>query len=55
MEFNSNNIDDAQKLVNKLNSQKVKYIRKERGLIERENIDAEKVVLAEDNRQVLLG
>ena len=54
--INSNNIDNAQKLVGKLNSQKVKYIKKERGLIERENIQVDdKVVLVEDNRQILLG
>lgn len=55
MAFNSNNIENAQKLVGKLNGHKVKYIRKEVGLIERENIEAEKAVLVEDNRQVLLG
>ena len=52
---NSNNIENAQRLVGKLNKSNVKYIKKERGLIERENIEADKVVLVEDNREVLLG
>ena len=55
MALNTNNIENAQKLVGKLNGQKVKYIRKDAGLIEREEINAEKVILAEDNRELLLG
>lgn len=55
MALNTNNIENAQKLVGKLNGKKVKYIRKDAGLIEREEINAEKVILAEDNRELLLG
>ena len=52
---NANNIEAAQKLVGKLNGQNVKYIRKDSSLIERQKIEDDKVILAEDNRQVLLG
>ena len=52
---NANNIENAQKLVGKLNGQNVKYVRKESGLIERQNLEDDKVILAEDNRQLLLG
>ena len=55
MTNNANNIENAQKLIGKLNGQNVKYIRKEAGLIERQNLEDDKVILAEDNRQVLLG
>lgn len=53
--MNTNNIESAQELIGKLNSQKVKYIKKDKGLIERDTIKDEKVILAEDNRQILLG
>lgn len=52
---NANNIENAQKLVGKLNGQNVKYVRKESGLIERQNLEDDKVILTEDNRQLLLG
>lgn len=55
MTNNANNIENAQKLVGKLNGQNIKYIRKEAGLIERQNLEDDKVILAEDNRQILLG
>jgi hypothetical protein len=53
--MNTNNIENAQELIGKLNSQKVKYVKKDKGLIERDTVKDEKVILAEDNRQILLG
>ena len=44
-------IAKAEELVNDINKSNVKIIKKERGLIER--AEAQKVILAEDNRQVL--
>lgn len=55
MTLNSNNMENADALINKLDSKKVKYIKKDKGLIERNTIQDEKVILAEDNRQILLG
>lgn len=55
MASNANNIEAAQKLVGKLNGQTIKYIRKDSSLIERQNLEDDKVILAEDNRQLLLG
>ena len=55
MEKNANNIEAAQKLVGKLSGQSVKFIRKDNSLIERQNLEDDKVILAEDNRQLLLG
>lgn len=55
MTNNANNIEAAQKLVGKLNGQNVKYIRKDGSLIERQNLEDDKVILAEDNRELLLG
>lgn len=51
---NSNNIESAQKLLGKLRGQNVKYIRGDRSLIERKE-NEDKVVLVEDNRELLLG
>lgn len=53
--INANKLQDAQSLVDTLNKKKVKYIRKDAGLIERASKEDEKIILAEDNRQVLLG
>lgn len=54
--INSNEINNAQNIIDKLtNKQKVKYIKKETGLLEREKLDDDKIILAEDNRQILLG
>lgn len=45
-------IAKAEELVNNMNkSERVKVIKKERGLIER--TESEKIILAEDNRQIL--
>ena len=58
MVLNSNNMDKANALVNEINTPKpknVKRIRRERGLLERDMDNSDKVILAEDNRQVLFG
>ena len=55
MSVDANNIEKAQELVGKLDSKKVKYIKKDKGLIERNTIKDEQVILTEDNRQILLG
>lgn len=53
---NANNIEKAQELVNRFDSSKnVKYIKKDKGLIERNAIQDEKLILTEDNRQILFG
>ena len=54
--LNENKYANAFDLVNSIGGKKnVKMIRKERGLIERTQLDNEKVILTEDNRQVLFG
>lgn len=55
VKMNSNNIESAQELIGKLNSEKVKYIKKDKGLIERDTLKDEKLILTEDNRQILFG
>lgn len=55
MDINANNIENAQDIINKLNSQKVKYVKKDKGLIERSELKDEKIILTEDNRQILFG
>ena len=55
MELNTNNIEAAQDIIGRLNSKKVKYIKKDKGLIERSELKDEKVILTEDNRQILFG
>lgn len=55
--INENCISKAEELAGGFVQQgdrKVKYLRKEQGLIER-SLDDDKVILAEDNRQVLFG
>lgn len=55
--LNSNNMSQAESLINKINEKNgnVKVIRKERGLMERDNSKEDKVILTEDNRQILFG
>lgn len=48
-------IDNAQEIVSRLNNKKVKYIKTDNSLIERKTDEEEKVILTEDNRQVLFG
>lgn len=53
---NANDMRNAQDILNNLeNNQNVKVIKKDKGLIARESIENKKVILAEDNRQILLG
>lgn len=53
--MDANLINNAQNLINGLNEEEqVKYIKKEKGLLER-NENTEKVILTEDNRQVIFG
>ena len=54
--LNENKFENAQSLLDGIGGKKnVKYIRKETGLIERTQLDNEKIILTEDNRQVLFG
>ena len=55
--LNSNNMSQAISLIDKINEKNgnVKVIRKERGLMERDNSKEDKVILTEDNRQILFG
>ena len=53
--MDSNNMESAQELIGKLDSKKIKYVKKDKGLIERNTVKDEKVILTEDNRQILFG
>ena len=55
--LNSNNMSQAESLINEINEKNgnVKIIRKERGLMERDNSKEDKVIIPEDNRQILFG
>lgn len=55
--LNSNNMSQAESLINEINGKNgnVKIIRKERGLMERDSSKEDKVILTEDNRQILFG
>lgn len=53
--INANKMQDAQSLIDNLTGKKVKYIKKDAGLIERASLKDEKIILTEDNRQILLG
>lgn len=49
-------MEKANEIVSRLNNKpNVKYIKKDKSLIERESLENEKVILTEDNRQVLFG
>ena len=53
--MNANQINNAEVLINSINEQQqVKYLKKDKGLLERTE-NEEKVILTEDNRQILLG
>jgi hypothetical protein len=54
---NSNDMARANSIINSLDDSnvRVKRIKRDNGLIERTNKDDEKIILAEDNRQVLFG
>ena len=51
---NANKIFKAEEIANNLSNKNIKYIRKDKGLMEREE-NENKIILAEDNRQILLG
>jgi len=53
--IDSNKMESAQNIISSLNTSKVKYVKKEAGLLEREKMNDNKVILSEDNRQILLG
>jgi hypothetical protein len=55
--MNANNLNRAANIVSEMAGDKpnVKVIKKERGLLEREEMENEKIILAEDNRQLIFG
>jgi hypothetical protein len=53
---NSNDMARANSIIDSFDGNvKVKRIKKDNGLIERTEKDDEKIILAEDNRQILFG
>ena len=54
--MNANVLNNAQSIIESINGERknVKFIKRERGLMERQEME-EKVILTEDNRQILLG
>ena len=54
--MNANQINNAANLIESINEeqQRVKIVKKDRGLLERTQ-NEDKIILTEDNRQVLLG
>lgn len=53
--MNANQINNASNLIESINeAQEVKIVKKDRGLLERAQ-NEEKIILTEDNRQVLFG
>lgn len=53
--INSNSMNSAQSIIDCIGNCKVKRVKADKGLIEREKLDDDKIILAEDNRQILLG
>lgn len=53
--MNSNRLAEAKSLIDGVGTPNVKYIKKDPGLLEREKMNDEKIILTEDNRQILLG
>lgn len=54
--LNENKMADAEAIVNTFKQQEtIKVVKRDRGLIERNTNGDTKIILAEDNRQVLLG
>lgn len=53
--LNANRLSEAEEILDNVNGKKAKVIRikQETGLLERE--ESEKVILVEDNRQLILG
>lgn len=53
--MNANLMNSAEHLIESINEeQRVKFVKRDRGLLERTE-NEEKIILTEDNRQVLLG
>jgi hypothetical protein len=48
-------IDKACELVNGLNGDNIKYIKKEKGLLEKSQCDGPKIIMEEDNRELIYG
>lgn len=56
--FDSNKMNEAQNIVDSFvtpDGKKVKRLKNDKGLIERVNADENKIILAEDNRQIICG
>lgn len=53
--LNSNSIENAQSLIDSLGTENVKRVKKDAGLLEREKMNDDKIILTEDNRQILFG
>ena len=51
--INENKMSNAQNIIDSMSNVTIKRVRKDNGLLERS--ETEKIILAEDNRQVLLG
>lgn len=51
--INENKISNAQNIIDSMSEVQVKRVKKDRGLLERTEND--KIIIMEDNRQVLLG
>lgn len=55
---NSNTMAEAQSIIDSfvtIDGKKVKRVKNDKGLIEKVNADENKVILAEDNRQIICG
>lgn len=59
--LNANNMRRAENIIESIGTgqqyqtAKIKRIKREDGLLEREEFDEEKIILTEDNRQILFG
>ena len=55
--FNTNKLNKAEEIVNNLtnNNTVVKRVKSEKGLIEKTEATKDKVILVEDNRQIICG
>ena len=51
--INANNLEKAEELMDKLTQRNVKVLKKEKGLIERVEDRDKKVIIVEDNRQLI--
>jgi hypothetical protein len=51
--INENKINNAENIIDSMGNVTIKRVKKDNGLLERSQ--SEKIILVEDNRQVLLG